>query len=124
MGYDVSTAPSLLQGSVEDTPPSQRPLLLHFHPLVIYRFQVLKQADVVLALLLQGNEFTPEQKRKDFEYYDALTTGDSSLSAVVQSIIAAEVGYADLAEHYFSTALFVDIANALVTQGFLNLWAN
>ena len=96
---------------LENTPPSQRPLLLHFHPLVIYRFQVLKQADVVLALLLQGNEFTPEQKRKDFEYYDALTTGDSSLSAVVQSIIAAEVGYADLAEHYFSTALFVDIAN-------------
>lgn len=96
---------------LENTPASKRPLLLHYHPLVIYRFQVLKQADVVLALLLQGQEFTPEQKRKDFEYYDALTTGDSSLSAVSQSVIAAEVGYGGLAEQYFTQALFVDIAN-------------
>jgi len=96
---------------LENTPASKRPLLLHYHPLVIYRFQVLKQADVVLALLLQGQEFTPEQKRKDFEYYDALTTGDSSLSAVSQSVIAAEVGYGELAEQYFTQALFVDIAN-------------
>ncbi|KZX21364.1 Alpha,alpha-trehalose phosphorylase [Rathayibacter tanaceti] len=78
---------------------------------MIYRFQVLKQADVVLALLLQGNEFTAEQKRADFEYYDALTTGDSTLSAVVQSIIAAEVGYSDLARRYFLSALFVDLAD-------------
>ena len=76
---------------------AKRPLLLHYHPLVIYRFQVLKQADVVLALFLQGQHFTAEQKRKDFEYYDPITTGDSTLSAVVQSIIAAEVGYDDLA---------------------------
>ncbi|NQX14146.1 glycoside hydrolase family 65 protein [Microbacteriaceae bacterium VKM Ac-2855] len=96
---------------LENTPASKRPLLLHFHPLVIYRFQVLKQADVVLALLLQGNEFTPEQKRKDFEYYDALTTGDSTLSAVVQSIIAAEVGYHELSLKYFMSALFVDLAD-------------
>ncbi|GMA28610.1 glycoside hydrolase family 65 protein [Arenivirga flava] len=96
---------------LENTPASKRPLLLHYHPLVIYRFQVLKQADVVLALLLQGQEFTAEEKRRDFEYYDALTTGDSSLSAVVQSIIAAEVGYGALAEQYFTQALFVDIAN-------------
>ncbi|KQO95717.1 glycoside hydrolase family 65 protein [Leifsonia sp. Leaf264] len=91
------------------TPPSHRPLLLHYHPLVIYRFQVLKQADVVLALLLQGNEFTLEQKRANFMYYDPLTTGDSTLSAVVQSIIAAEVGYGKLATDYFASALFVDL---------------
>ncbi|MFY9713006.1 MAG: glycoside hydrolase family 65 protein, partial [Microbacterium sp.] len=84
------------------TPKEQRPLLLHFHPLVIYRFQVLKQADVVLALFLQGNHFTPEEKLADFQYYDPLTTGDSTLSAVVQSILAAEVGYQDLAKEYFA----------------------
>ena len=77
---------------LEHTPPDQRPLLLHFHPLVIYRYQVLKQADVVLALFLQGNHFSAEDKLADFEYYDPLTTGDSTLSAVVQSILAAEVG--------------------------------
>ncbi len=94
-----------------NTPLEQRPLLLHYHPLVIYRFQVLKQADVVLALFLQGELFTAEQKRADFEYYDPITTGDSSLSAVVQSIIAAEVGYDDLALRYFLSALFVDLAD-------------
>ncbi|MGA8986800.1 glycoside hydrolase family 65 protein [Aeromicrobium sp.] len=93
------------------TPMDKRPLLLHYHPLVIYRFQVLKQADVVLALFLQGNHFTPEEKRADFEYYDPITTGDSTLSAVVQSIIAAEVGYHDLALRYFLSALFVDLAD-------------
>ena len=96
---------------LEHTPPEQRPLLLHFHPLVIYRFQVLKQADVVLALYLQGNHFTDEEKLADFEYYDPLTTGDSTLSAVVQSILAAEVGYQDLALEYFTESLFVDLAD-------------
>lgn len=96
---------------LERTPLAKRPLLLHYHPLVIYRFQVLKQADVVLALFLQGELFTDEQKRADFEYYDPITTGDSTLSAVVQSIIAAEVGYGDLALRYFVSALFVDLAD-------------
>ena len=94
-----------------NTPMDKRPLLLHYHPLVIYRFQVLKQADVVLALFLQGEHFTAAEKRADFEYYDPITTGDSTLSAVVQSIIAAEVGYHDLAFRYFLSALFVDLAN-------------
>ena len=78
---------------------------------MIYRFQVLKQADVVLALFLQGDHFSLEQKRADFEYYDPITTGDSTLSGVVQSIIAAEVGYRDLALRYFHSALFVDLAD-------------
>lgn len=90
---------------------AKRPLLLHYHPLVIYRFQVLKQADVVLAMFLQGQHFTMEEKRRNFEYYDPITTGDSTLSAVVQSIIAAEVGYADLALRYFTQGLYVDLAN-------------
>ncbi len=96
---------------LEHTPLDKRPLLLHYHPLVIYRFQVLKQADVVLALFLQGEQFTADEKRANFEYYDPITTGDSTLSAVVQSIIAAEVGYHDLALRYFMSALFVDLAD-------------
>ncbi|MBI4899581.1 MAG: glycoside hydrolase family 65 protein [Actinobacteria bacterium] len=93
------------------TPMDKRPLLLHYHPLVIYRHQVLKQADVVLALYLQSNEFTATEKRADFEYYDPLTTGDSTLSWVVQAIIAAEVGYVDLAARYFNAAIHVDLAD-------------
>ncbi|MDO5661792.1 MAG: glycosyl hydrolase family 65 protein [Brachybacterium sp.] len=93
------------------TPEETLPLLLHYHPLVIYRFQVLKQADVVLALFLRGAEFTREEKRADFEYYDPITTGDSSLSAVVQSIIAAEVGHQGVALEYFLAGLYVDLGD-------------
>ncbi|MFD1718161.1 glycoside hydrolase family 65 protein [Georgenia deserti] len=96
---------------LENTPPEKHPLLLYYHPLVIYRFQVVKQADVVLALFMQGHEFTPEEKRADFDYYDPLTTGDSTLSAVVQAIVAAEVGYQEVALKYFGDALYVDLAN-------------
>lgn len=96
---------------LENTPDDKRPLLLNYHPLVIYRFQVLKQADVVLAMLLQGDQFTHEEKKANFEYYDPITTGDSTLSSVVQSILAAEVGYQDMAMTYFLSGLFVDLAD-------------
>ncbi|WP_406708226.1 glycoside hydrolase family 65 protein [Tessaracoccus caeni] len=96
---------------LENTPDDKRPLLLNYHPLVIYRFQVLKQADVVLALFLQGDQFSLEEKRADFEYYDPITTGDSTLSSVVQSIVAAEVGYQEMAMNYFLSGLFVDLGD-------------
>ncbi len=96
---------------INGTPEEKFPLLLNFHPLVIYRFQVIKQADVVLALFLRGAEFSDEDKLANFEYYDPITTGDSTLSAVVQSIMAAEVGHQDLALNYFLTGLFVDLAD-------------
>ncbi len=96
---------------LSETPPEKRPLLLHYHPLVIYRFQVIKQADVCMALFLQGDQFTMEEKRADFEYYDPITTGDSTLSAVVQSIVASEVGYHEMALDYFHHALYVDLAD-------------
>ncbi len=95
----------------EGTPASAYPLLLNFHPLVIYRFQVLKQADVILADFLLGDEFSPDLKRRNFEYYDPITTGDSSLSACVQAIMAAEVGQSGLAIEHFSRALFMDLAD-------------
>ena len=88
-----------------------RPLLLYYHPLVIYRHKVLKQTDVVMALYLLSSWFTPEQKRADFDYYDPLTTGDSTLSAASQSIVAAEVGRDDLAMRYFRESLFTDVSN-------------
>ena len=93
------------------TPPEKFPLLLNFHPLVVYRYQVLKQADIVLAMFLLGDEFSREQKRRNFEYYDPLTTGDSSLSACVQSIIASEIGSERQALEYFNYALLMDLAN-------------
>jgi alpha,alpha-trehalose phosphorylase len=100
-----------------NTPREKLPLLLHYHPLVIYRFQVLKQADAILALFLAGDSFTPEQKRADYEYYEPITTGDSTLSAVVQSIIAAEVGYQARALESFMEGAFVDLADLHYNTG-------
>ena len=94
------------------TPDDKYPLLLNFHPLVIYRHQVLKQADVVLAMFLRGEQFSEDQKRRNFDYYDPITTGDSSLSACVQAIVAAAVGYEDLAVDYFHRALYLDLCDA------------
>ena len=102
-----------------NTPPDKYPLLLHFHPLVIYRHNVIKQADIVLAMFLLGNQFSPEQKRRNFDYYDPLTTGDSSLSVSIQSIVAMELGYRDKAIYYLKYALWMDLADihANVDQG-------
>ncbi len=91
------------------TPRGHYPLLLYYHPLVIYRHQVLKQADVVLAMVLRSDQFPLEQKRRNFDYYDPITTGDSSLSACVQAQAAAQIGYDDLAVEYFREALFCDL---------------
>ena len=96
----------------EGTPPDRHPLLLHHHPLELYRHQVIKQADVVLATYLVGHHFTDEEKRRTFDYYDPLTTGDSTLSACIQSVIASEVGYPDAALEYFLAACSVDLDDA------------
>jgi len=95
----------------ENTPPGKYPLLLHYHPLVIYRHQVIKQADVVLAMLLFGNEFSTETKKRNFDYYDPLTTGDSSLSACIQSIVATEIGDLTTALEYARYAVLMDLAD-------------
>jgi alpha,alpha-trehalose phosphorylase len=95
----------------EHTPIDNYPLLLHYHPLNIYRHQVIKQTDVVLATFLAGDRFSQEEKRRVFEYYDPLTTGDSSLSSCVQSVMAAEVGDLQAAYDYFLLSAGVDLAN-------------
>ena len=93
------------------TPLDKYPLLLHYHPLVIYRHRVVKQADVVLAMFLLGHEFLLDQKRRNFVYYDRLTTRDSSLSSSIESIIAAEVGEHEKAFQYSIDAGLMDLAD-------------
>ncbi|HEX4250032.1 MAG TPA: glycosyl hydrolase family 65 protein [Pseudonocardia sp.] len=93
----------------EGTPPEKYPLLLHFPYGDIYRRQVIKQADLVLALHLRGDYFTPEQKARDFAYYEPLTVRDSSLSACTQAIVAAEVGHLRLAQDYLTEVALTDL---------------
>jgi alpha,alpha-trehalose phosphorylase len=91
------------------TRPEEYPLLLHYPYYLLYSSQVVKQADLVFALYLCGDHFTLEQKRRDFDYYESITVRDSSLSASIQAIVAAEVGHLDLAYHYFRETSFVDL---------------
>jgi alpha,alpha-trehalose phosphorylase len=94
-----------------NTPREHYPLLLFYHPLNIYRKQVIKQADVVLAMFLLGDVFSPEEKKRNFDFYDPLTTGDSSLSSCVEAIIAAQIGDIDKAIRYGMAALLMDLAD-------------
>ena len=93
----------------ESTAPDQYPLLLHFPYFDLYRKQVVEQADLVFAMLECDESFTPEQKARNFAYYERLTVRDSSLSACVQAVIAAEVGHLDLAYDYFAEAALLDL---------------
>src|SRR6266702_2392025 len=91
------------------TAPDQYPLLLHFTYFDLYRKQVVKQADLVLAMHLRSDAFTQEQKARNFAYYEPLTVRDSSLSASTQAVIAAEVGQLQLAYDYLGEAALVDL---------------
>ena len=91
------------------TRPEDYPLLLHFPYFDLYRKQVVKQADLVLALYTCGDRFEDEQKARDFAYYEAITVRDSSLSACVQAIVAAETGHLQLAYDYLGEAALMDL---------------
>ena len=89
--------------------PEDYPLLLNYPYFDLYRKQVVKQADLVLALYVCGDYFSAEDKVNDFDYYEPLTVRDSSLSACTQAVMAAEVGHLDLAYDYFAEAALMDL---------------
>lgn len=89
----------------------KHPLLMHYHPLNIYRAQVCKQADLILAEFLLGGYFDREQKMRDYDYYEKITTHDSSLSTCIFSIMANELGLYDKAYDYFGDSVRTDIDN-------------
>jgi alpha,alpha-trehalose phosphorylase len=91
------------------TRPDEYPLLLHFPYLDLYRTQVVKQADLVLAMHWCGDDFTGADKARNFAYYERRTVRDSSLSACTQAILAAEVGHLELAHDYIGEAVLMDL---------------
>ncbi|MGA2925179.1 MAG: glycosyl hydrolase family 65 protein [Solirubrobacteraceae bacterium] len=93
----------------EATLPEQYPLLLNFHNYLLYSRQVVKQADLVLALYACGDRFDDEQKARDFDYYERITVRDSSLSSAIQAIVGAEVGQLELAYNYFRETGLIDL---------------
>jgi alpha,alpha-trehalose phosphorylase len=93
------------------TPEDKYPLLLHYPYFDLYRKQVVKQADLVLAMQMCPDSFTEEQKARNFDYYEPLTVRDSSLSACTQSAVAARVGHLRLAYDYLAEAALMDLAD-------------
>lgn len=91
------------------TPKENYPLLLHYHPMVIYKHQVLKQADLILAMLLTPEYFTEEEKKVNFDYYEKINTHDSSLSECIHSIMANELGYDDMSYKFFTNTVNTDL---------------
>jgi alpha,alpha-trehalose phosphorylase len=94
-----------------NTSRDEYPLLLHFPYYLLYSSQVVKQADLVFALYIGGGRFNREQKLRDFEYYEAITVRDSSLSASIQAIVAAEVGHLDTAYEYLRESALIDLTD-------------
>jgi alpha,alpha-trehalose phosphorylase len=101
----------------ERTPPDHYPLLLHYPYYLLYSSQVVKQADLVFALYVCADCFSTEQRARDFEYYERITVRDSSLSACVQAILAAEVGHVELAYDYLAETAFIDLRDLASNTG-------
>ncbi len=95
----------------EEMPKDKYPLLLHYHPLIIYRYQVLKQADVVLAMALLGYEFDDDVRKANLDYYTPITTHDSTLSTCIYSVESARAGQYDQAYNFFKDNVRMDIDN-------------
>ena len=95
----------------EGTPESKYPLLLHYHPLTIYRYQVIKQADTVLAHFLLEDCADEETIKNAFDYYEKVTTHDSSLSSCIYGIMASKCGYHEKAYGYFLETVRMDLDN-------------
>ncbi|HVW32330.1 MAG TPA: glycosyl hydrolase family 65 protein, partial [Acidimicrobiia bacterium] len=93
----------------ENTPADRYPLFLHFPYFDLYRRQVVKQSDLVLAMHLCADAFTREQKARNFAYYEALTVRDSSLSGITQAVLAAELGHLELAYDYLAEVVQIDL---------------
>jgi alpha,alpha-trehalose phosphorylase len=96
---------------IDNLPVEKLPLLTHLHPLNLWRYQVIKQADIVLLMYLCGEDFTPEMKKKVFELYEPMTIHDSSLSAGIHSIVATEIGQSEEAYGYMKQSARMDLDN-------------
>jgi alpha,alpha-trehalose phosphorylase len=107
--YGAASACRRHRDRARETRPDQYPLLLHFPYFDLYRRQVVKQPDLVLAMLICSQSFSPEQRARNFEYYDRITVRDSSLAACTEAVAAADTGHLRLALDYAAEAALMDL---------------
>lgn len=96
---------------IASTPKEDFPLLLHYHPLYLYRHQICKQADTILSHFLFEDGVPEEVMRRSYEYYEKITAHDSSLSSCVFSVMASRLGFTNEAYEFFLDAVRTDLDN-------------
>ena len=94
---------------VTSIPKENFPLLLHYHPLHLYRNQVCKQPDTVLSHFILEDTQSEQTMRNSYDYYEKITTHDSSLSTCIFSIMASRFGMQDKAMQFFGSAAHLDL---------------
>ena len=97
--------------AVETLAATERPLNQHWSWDKILRSCFIKQADVLQGLYFLNNEYTIEEKKKNFEFYEPMTVHESSLSACIHAILAAEVGLEDKAVELYARTARLDLDN-------------
>ncbi|MFD0898362.1 glycoside hydrolase family 65 protein [Loigolactobacillus binensis] len=96
---------------IKNEPATNFPLLLHYHPLVLYRYQVNKQADTLMSDFLFPVDQDEAQLRRDYNYYEGITTHDSSLSRAIFSILANRIHEPAKAQAYFLDTALTDLTD-------------
>ena len=104
---------------VKDLDPKQRPINQKWSWDRILRSCFIKQADVLQGMYFLEDRFDVETIRRNFEFYEARTVHESSLSPCVHSVQAALIGNIEKAyELYLRTArLDLDDYNHEVREG-------
>ncbi|MGO3610027.1 MAG: glycoside hydrolase family 65 protein [Enterococcus gilvus] len=107
--HDTFLDKDLLPTSALD--PAERPLNQHWSWDKILRSCFIKQADVLQGIYFFGDSFTDEEKRRNFEFYEPMTVHESSLSASVHAILAAELGLIDKSMEMYQRTARLDLDN-------------
>ena len=96
---------------VDDIPTEDFPLYSHWTYDRIYRNDMIKQPDVLMLMLLFNHDFTEEELRANYEYYEPKCIHESSLSPSVHSILASQLKKHDEAYQFFGFATRMDLDN-------------
>ncbi len=96
---------------VSSIPADQLPINQHWSWDKILRSPYIKQGDVLQGVWDFIDDFTPEQKKRNFDFYEPLTVHESSLSAAIHSVLAADLKYEKQAVSMYERTSRLDLDN-------------
>ncbi|OJF90300.1 glycoside hydrolase family 65 protein [Alkalibacterium sp. 20] len=96
---------------VDSLKPEERPINQNWSWDMILRSPFIKQADVLQGLYFLNHEFSQEEKERNFDFYEPMTVHESSLSPLVHSILASELGKKEKAFEMYERTARLDLDN-------------